>query len=403
MCASNRHSSSSNNRRRHRSSRLPQGSQVRSQPPEINHTWQADLIDQTAKNPSLNGGNRFALVVSDVFSRKVYTRPLKAKTPAAVLEAYKSILQEAGATPKYLSTDDGQEFRGVFDNFLEVQKTAHLPKTSINALAVVDAAIKSLRDYMKKDQTAARSDNWTKALERATTAHNTNSHSALMGSAPADVKGSKVLQFELEKRAGEDMRINSENRMKTIRRLNAAGAFRVLLPRSTWTRAGQPRYGDKVHQLDYISGSVAVAKDGTRVPIRDALPVPTASADTEVPKGLKGGRPVQEPAAMATMQPFADSLKRLLRTEDGPESLSIKQIAARLRKQEGFEDALKEAKISAPGQIQKFIRLFPELKLDGHKVSVDRPVVSIIRAAPLPGAIRKVPVTRAMTRRRNAG
>jgi hypothetical protein len=191
--------------------------------------------------------------------------------------------------------------------------------------------------------------------------------------------------------------------MKAIRRLNAAGAFRVLLPRSTWTRTGQPRYGDKVHQLDYISGSVAVAKDGTRVPIRDALPVPTASADTEVPKGLKGGRPVQEPAARDTMQPFADSLKRLLRTEDGPESLSVKQIAARLRKQEGFEDALKEAKISAPGQIQKFIRLFPELKLDGDKVSVDRPVVSIIRAAPLPGAIRKVPVTRATTRRRNAG
>ena len=44
--------------------------------PELNHTWQADLIDYTAKDPTLNNGYRFALVITDVFSRKVYAEPI---------------------------------------------------------------------------------------------------------------------------------------------------------------------------------------------------------------------------------------------------------------------------------------------------------------------------------------
>ena len=46
---------------------------------ELNDTWQADLVDYTAKDPSSNDGYRFALVVTDVFSRKSYTEPLKTK------------------------------------------------------------------------------------------------------------------------------------------------------------------------------------------------------------------------------------------------------------------------------------------------------------------------------------
>ena len=49
------------------------------------------------------------------------------------------------------------------------------------------------------------SDSWVKALPLAVTAYNGNSHSALMKSALKDVKGSTVLQYELEKQSGLDV------------------------------------------------------------------------------------------------------------------------------------------------------------------------------------------------------
>ena len=58
---------------------------------------------------------------------------------------------------------------------------------------------------MGKELTDSRSENWTKAMSNAANAINGNSHSALMKSAPNDVKGSAVLQYELEKKAGEDI------------------------------------------------------------------------------------------------------------------------------------------------------------------------------------------------------
>ena len=259
--------------------------------PALNHVWQADLIDYSAKNPDSNNGFRFALVVIDVFSRKAFSEPLKTKTPEEVLAAYKVILGRAGASPKRLSTDGGREFKGTFEEFLESQNTAHLIKEQINHLAVVDATIKTLKDIMKKDLTDSRSENWTKALSSASQAINTNSHPALMNSAPNDVKGSTLLQYALEKKAGEDMIVNNTVHTERLRKLREAGEFRIVLPRSTWVRAGQPRYGDKVYKVDHISGPTVVATDGTQVPIRDALPVPAGSSNTVVPRALRGGRP----------------------------------------------------------------------------------------------------------------
>ena len=65
--------------------------------PELNHTWQADLIDYTSKDPTVNGGHRFALVAVDVFSRKTYTVPLKNKAPEDALSAYKANIDRIGS------------------------------------------------------------------------------------------------------------------------------------------------------------------------------------------------------------------------------------------------------------------------------------------------------------------
>ncbi len=74
----------------------------------------------------------------------------------------------------------------------------------------------------------------------AVNAYNSNLRSARMNSAPEDVKDTFVLQYELEKRRGLDA-------ASSIIKLRVPGAFRILLPRNIWNRAGQPRYNEKVY------------------------------------------------------------------------------------------------------------------------------------------------------------
>ncbi|KAF2905113.1 hypothetical protein ILUMI_01062 [Ignelater luminosus] len=80
--------------------------------------WQADLCDM--KNLSkYNDGVNYILTVIDVFSKKVWVRPLKNKTFAEVINAFKKVFQQNGTTPENLQSDKEKEFVAQFvQNFL---------------------------------------------------------------------------------------------------------------------------------------------------------------------------------------------------------------------------------------------------------------------------------------------
>lgn len=69
--------------------------------------WQSDLavLDRYRKQ---NSNFRYILGVMESLSKKVYLRPLKKKTAAAVQVAFSDIVREAGYTPKLLHTDKGK-------------------------------------------------------------------------------------------------------------------------------------------------------------------------------------------------------------------------------------------------------------------------------------------------------
>jgi len=330
--------------------------------PELNARWQADLVDYKTKSPEKNEGYRLVLVCIDVFSRFLYTEPLKTKEAAEVAQAFERVLRRARASPKELSTDSGAEFKEAFSEMLRRRGIAQRLKEQINHLAVVDAAIRTLKDTLKKDMTAKSNDSWLKSLPAAVKAYNGNSHSAVLNSAPEDVKSTPVLQYELEKQSGLDAAHNAKVHQERMARLRSAGAFRLVLPRSTWVRSGQPRYSDKVYELDYFVGPDVVAKDGTRRPVRDALPVPRGSQDVQVPRELKGGRPIRDEGARAALRPFATALRGFL----GPTgSLSLQGAGTKLRGVPGFAEALAEQRITGIGALVRFLALFPEFVVEG--------------------------------------
>ncbi len=85
--------------------------------------------------------------------------------------------------------------------------------------------------------------------------------------------------------------INDKSRIDKLRTL---GAFRILLPRSTWTRAGQPRWSEKAYEFLHIYGQNVKATDGTTAAIKDFLPAPPGSGDVKAPRELKAGRPIRD-------------------------------------------------------------------------------------------------------------
>lgn len=75
----------------------------------IDTQWDADLMD--VQNLSkFNDGVNFILVMQDIFSRFIFTVPIKQKTASLMVVALKSIFDE-GRKPKLLRTDKGKEFQ----------------------------------------------------------------------------------------------------------------------------------------------------------------------------------------------------------------------------------------------------------------------------------------------------
>ncbi len=322
----------------------------------IDSTWQVDLIDFKQLDAAKNDGHRVILVVADVFSRYVWATPLKEKTQATVAAAFKSIMA-SGRTPAEVDSDGGAEFSGLFDSLLREKGIAHRVKGTkqLNALAVVDATIKKLKDTLKQEMAERGTGTWLKYLTGAVKAANNNSHDHLLGSRPSDVKGSEVLQYALKKQAGKDATQNSKANTDRMEALRRAGAFRVLLPRSTWQRTTTAKWGNEVHKVASFIGSEVVDEKGTRYPIRDTLPVGAASKDTNVPADLRGGAKQLE--QRDSLDDFATALNGFL----GTEGLTLQGAGIKLRKVPGFSEAMAAAKITGIGAMERFLKLFPDM------------------------------------------
>ena len=81
--------------------------------------WKIDLIElSNIKNKFYSQNYAFVLTCIDVFSRYAWVEPMKNKTAAESKKAIQLIIA-IGRKPKIIYTDDGNEFKGVFKDYLE--------------------------------------------------------------------------------------------------------------------------------------------------------------------------------------------------------------------------------------------------------------------------------------------
>ena len=222
--------------------------------------WQADLAEFFKDTD--NKSSKYALVVVNVFDRKLYTRPLPNKQPMTVRTAMKSIVDGAPETPKIISHDQGSEFIAKpmkdYLSIMDIQQR-NKEKGDPNALGVVDRAIGLLKKKLAIIVGTEGGD-WGTQLERATKSlNNTPKPGVLHGEAPNSVEDSDAAQFMLLTDNARKIKHNEDLKTQRTKALNRDGnAFRapVKIDKKWKKRGFRATYGPIQRASDINHGWV---------------------------------------------------------------------------------------------------------------------------------------------------
>ena len=281
----------------------------------INDRWAADLIDYTAK-PSTSKDStqepyQYVLIVQDVFSRKIWAVAMRIKTTETVQQAFEHIVRSGAGVPRELDTDNGLEFRGLFEQYLEEEHIEHVIADSRNknARGMLDSAIRTFKQQLSRIQVAENTRDWASLVPRAVAAYNDSVHSGLIGRAPDEVEGDEDLKFLLTEQAAEGIQKNQSLIEGRATRLQRLGGFRTELthqPRG-FERSFKPRYGDDVHPTSKVIGGMVYSDDGKGYPTRHVLAVPSTSEAVNT-EGMHGGSEQTDRLRLQTLEPYRQRL-----------------------------------------------------------------------------------------------
>ena len=237
---------------------------------------QADLQDYSQNtHGKANEEHRYALQVSDVYTRKAYTEPLKTKSGPEVNAAMRSIMERipGHAENAVLTTDAGAEFKGM-DRVLPASGV-HREKQGVNDIAVVDRTMQTLkRDLEARAQT--KGTGWKQNLEKVTSDFNRRPLQGLHGSPnSADKEGPQ--QFMILQDQASNFQHNRHLTMSRKKAIEQAGGYRE--PIDNGGRSFKPNYGP-VHQFKrFLPGGNVVDKRGYEALLKEVRPVSGSSAE----------------------------------------------------------------------------------------------------------------------------
>ena len=97
----------------------------------INYQWDIDLANMVDR-AKYNSNYKYFLLAIDCFSKMVYTKPLKTKTPLEVMRAFEGFLSP-NSKPQRVRSDKGLEFTAkIAENIFKKQGIKHFVFTFIS-------------------------------------------------------------------------------------------------------------------------------------------------------------------------------------------------------------------------------------------------------------------------------
>ena len=269
---------------------------------EINHVMQMDLLD-FQKLKTRNKGYSWILNLIDVFSRKLYTRPLKNKTMGSVKEALTAILHQIQTDkkdlPQTIMSDNGLEF-----NNLMVKEvfSAHSIEHQMNevgdhnALGIVDRISRTLREILQKHFEINKTANWVDSLQELTYAYNNRYHSTIK-KPPNLVTNDDVsiLIMNLDKASVSQSSVKPGDRV------------RVLLSKNIHAKGTKQKFSREIFSVVSVAQVNARLSNGRKVRIERLLKVKEEDPVPEDPGGVNDPEDFGDAPRSTPEQDFGDA------------------------------------------------------------------------------------------------
>ena len=152
-----------------------------------NRQWQADLIEWAPMIARQNKGYKFLLIAIDVFSKKIYARPIKQKTGREVSEAFTDIFSRIKKIPRKIQTDHGKEFHNATVKYvLDKHGVKHFSTYNTEKAQIVERAIRTIKQKIFKIFQVTGKQEWIDVWPKVVAGYNRTEHSAT-GEAPDHV------------------------------------------------------------------------------------------------------------------------------------------------------------------------------------------------------------------------
>lgn len=240
-----------------------------------NEKWLMDLLDMQNFYKS-NGGNRYILIVCDVFTRKGYAIALKNKNADTVLDAFKQIIKNAGQPLKIIS-DNGSEFLNKYMNkYLNSLSIFHETNDVgyHKALGIIDAFSRTLKNKIYKGFTNNNNSEWVNELPRLVKAYNNSPHRSLLGLSPNEVNMNSGLINEV------NVIKNQEARSRSIK-FKVGQLVRRKLAKPVFTKGYKQIWSSTTYTIKAIEGVNAILDNDQVVKLNDLQIISKVPASAE--------------------------------------------------------------------------------------------------------------------------
>ena len=326
-----------------------------------NQRLTTDLLDLSL-NARTESGNRYAVMLTDNFTREARAIAIPEKTPQVVNAVLGPMIEELTDNRKdyVISSDAGPEYSRI-DAILPEQ-AAHRAKVGANDLSIVDRAMMSV----KKDLgavAARKGGDWDKNLPGVVQAYNSRDHEAVFG-APEDVELVPEQEFYVLKANADKF---MQNRGQAERKMASIKESRTIRPPvDRGGRSFNPSYGDPV-KVRKVESDFVTTTGGKQFATKTVQAVPEGSTRAV-------GR-LTDPTFVRQnrLQPDADRLEAHL--IEGGGSMKVADLERQVR-QNVVLPSLKKALAKARMTLRSFLRVYPQM------FRVARGTVSVVNAPP---------------------
>ena len=225
-----------------------------------------DFSRISTKNKNFN----FSFTCIDIYSRYAWCIPIKNKSAASCLVAFKSIFENESKFPDLLTHDSGSEFKGVFSEFCANNgiKQRTVDVGDHNSLGIIDRFTRTLREKINEIWVINNNFDWVSPLPDILKNYNATKHTTTKNPPIEILKG------------------NAENEQKIYRTSHLMMKFelgdkvRKRLKFEIFDKKTNQKWSKKIYTVVGYQGLKILLSDNTRHAPRDLLK--TEMPDLEV-------------------------------------------------------------------------------------------------------------------------